>query len=39
MRSVRAPAIRAAIGNRLAPKQIDTLGALSGAFIEKLSAK
>jgi DNA-binding MarR family transcriptional regulator len=39
MWSVYGPAIQAAIGDHLSAKQIDTLGALLGALIEKLTAK
>ena len=37
MWSVYGPAIQAAIGDHLSPKQIDTLSALLGALIEKLA--
>jgi DNA-binding MarR family transcriptional regulator len=37
MWSVYGPAIQAAIGDHLSPKQIDTLSALMGALIEKLA--
>jgi hypothetical protein len=36
---VYGPAIQVAIGDHLSPKQIDTLSALLGALIEKLTAK
>jgi DNA-binding MarR family transcriptional regulator len=39
MWSIYGPAIQAAIGDHLSPKQIDTLSALLGALIEKLTAK
>jgi hypothetical protein len=39
MWSVYGPAIQAAIGDHLSPKQVDALSALLGALIEKLSAK
>ena len=39
MWSVYGPAIQAAIGDRLSPKQIDTLSALLGALIDQLTAK
>jgi DNA-binding MarR family transcriptional regulator len=39
MWSVYGPAIQAAIGDHLSPKQIETLSALLGALIEKLTAK
>ena len=39
MWAVYGPAIQAAIGDHLSPKQADTLGALLGALIEKLAAK
>jgi DNA-binding MarR family transcriptional regulator len=39
MWSVYGPAIQAAIGDHLSPKQIDTLSALLGGLIEKLTAK
>lgn len=39
MWSVYGPEIQAAIGDHLSAKQIDTLGALLGALIEKLTAK
>jgi DNA-binding MarR family transcriptional regulator len=39
MWSVYGPAIQAAIGDHLSPKQIDTLSALLGVLIEKLTAK
>jgi DNA-binding MarR family transcriptional regulator len=37
MWSVYGPAIQAAIGDHLSPKQIDTLSALMGVLIEKLA--
>jgi DNA-binding MarR family transcriptional regulator len=39
MWSVYGPAIQAAIGAKLSPKQIDTLSAMLDALIEKLAAK
>ena len=39
MWAVYGPAIQAAIGDHLSPKQADRLGALLGALIEKLAAK
>jgi DNA-binding MarR family transcriptional regulator len=39
MWSVYGPAIQAAIGDHLSPKQIETLSALLGALIETLAAK
>jgi DNA-binding MarR family transcriptional regulator len=39
MWSVYGPAMQAAIGDRLSPKQIDTLSALLGALIDQLTAK
>lgn len=39
MWSVYGPAIQAAIGAKLSPKQIDTLSAMLGVLIEKLAAK
>jgi len=39
MWAVYGPAIQAAIGENLSAKQVETLGALLGALIEKLEAK
>jgi DNA-binding MarR family transcriptional regulator len=39
MWAVYGPAIQAAIGDHLSPKQVDTLCALLGALIQKLAAK
>lgn len=39
MWSIYGPAIQAAIGDHLSPKQVDMLSALLGALIEKLAAK
>lgn len=39
MWSIHGPAIQAAIGDHLSPKQVDMLSALLGALIEKLAAK
>lgn len=38
MWSVYGPAIQAAIGEHLSPKQVETLGTLLGALLEKLAA-